>query len=190
LARASEPLKSVATIMLGQGMRPDEVFRMTYSNLDFFNRTILIVRGKTKNAKRTLSMCQEVFDLLKTRRQKRPNDYWVFPSSRKPGTHLGSVRKAHDRVCDDLGLRGVMDLYNLRHTFATRSILSGTDVTILQKILGHSEIGMTMRYVKIAEHYKVEAVVRLEKYRSVKMQEAVVKMQQEQQEEEKMGMLQ
>jgi hypothetical protein len=56
--------------------------------------------------------------------------------------------------------------------------------------LGHSEIGMTMRYVKIAEHYKVEAVVRLEKYRAVQMQEAVVKMQQEQQEEEKMGMLQ
>jgi integrase len=190
LACASEPLKSVAIIMVGQGMRPDEVFRMTYSNLDFFNRTILIERGKTKNAKRTLSMCQEVFELLKERRQKRPNDYWVFPSSRKPGTHLGSVRKAHDRVCDDLGLRGAMDLYNLRHTFATRSILSGTDVTILQKILGHSEIGMTMRYVKIAEHYKVEAVVRLEKYRAVKMQEAVVKMQEEQQEAEKMGMVQ
>ena len=115
LAHASEPLKSVAIIMLGQGVRPDEVFRMTYSNLDFFNRTILIVRGKTKNAKRTVSMCQEVFELLKKCRQKRPNDYWVFPSSRKPGVHLGSVRKAHDRVCDDLGLHGVMDLYNLRH---------------------------------------------------------------------------
>jgi len=36
-----------------------------------------------------------------------------------------------------------------------------------------------MRYVKIAEHYKVEAVEKLEKYRAVKMQEAVVKMQQE-----------
>jgi integrase len=190
LALASEPLKSVAIVMLGQGMRPDEVFRMTYSNLDFFNRTILIVRGKTRNAKRTLSMSQEVFELLKRRRQKHPNDYWVFPSSRKPGAHLGSVRKAHDRVCGDLGLRGVMDLYNLRHTFATRSILSGTDVTILQKILGHSEIGMTMRYVKIAEHYKVEAVVKLERYRAVQMQEALVKMQHEQQEREKQGMLQ
>ena len=40
---------------------------------------------------------------------------------------------------------------------------------------------------KIAEHYKVEAIVKLEKYRAVKMQEAVVKMQQE---EEKLGMLQ
>src|ERR1700739_2865569 len=103
-----------------------------------------------------------VFDLLKRRREKYPDQYWVFPSSRKPGHHLSSVRKAHDRVCEDMGMRGVMDLYNLRHTFATRSILSGTDVTILQKILGHSEIGMTMRYVKIAEHYKVEAVERLE----------------------------
>lgn len=180
LTLASEPLKSVAIIMLGQGMRPDEVFRMTYENLDFANRTILIVRGKTRNAKRTLSMCQEVFDLLKRRREKYPDQYWVFPSSRKPGHHLGTVRKAHDRVCEDMGVRGVMDLYNLRHTFATRSILSGTDVTILQKILGHSEIGMTMRYVKIAEHYKVEAVERLEKYRAVQMQEA----------EKRLGMIQ
>ena len=176
LALASEPLKSVAIIMLGQGMRPDEVFRMTYENLDFTNRTILIVRGKTRNAKRTLSMCQEVFDLLRKHREKNPNQYWVFPSSRKPGHHLGTVRKAHDRVCEDMGILGVMDLYNLRHTFTTRSILSGTDVTILQKILGHSEIGMTMRYVKIAEHYKVEAVERLEKYCAMQMQEVEKRM--------------
>ena len=177
---ASEPLKRVAIIMLGQGMRPDEVFRMAYSNIDFFNRTIFIERGKTKNAKRTLSMSREVFELLKKRRQSHKNDYWVFPSPTKPCAHIRSVRKAHDRVCDKIGLRGVIDLYNLRHTFATRCILSGTDVTILQKILGHSEIAMTMRYVKIAEHYKVEAVEKLEKYRAVKIQEV----------EEKLGMLQ
>jgi len=176
LALAPESLKSVAIIMLGQGMRPDEVFRMTYTNIDFFNRTILILRGKTKNAKRSLSMAKEVFELLKARRQKRPNDYWVFPSPRKPGDHLSSVRKSHDRVCEKMGLRGVVDLYNLRHTFATRSILSGTDVTILQKILGHSEIGMTMRYVKIAEHYKVEAVEKMEKYRAVQMHEAEMRL--------------
>jgi len=171
LALASEPLKTVASIMLDQGMRPDEVFRMTYSNLDFVNRTIFVERGKTKNAKRTLRMTQEVYALLKKRSQGHTGDEWVFPSPRKPGAHLGSVRKAHDRVCAKMGLRGAIDLYNLRHTFATRSILSGTDVTILQKILGHSEIQMTMRYVKIAEHYKVEAVDKLEKYRAVTMQE-------------------
>jgi integrase len=164
---ASHVPKSVAVIMLGQGMRPDEVFRMTYENLDFTNRTILIVRGKTRNAKRTLSMCQEVFDLLKARRKRYPDQYWVSPSSRKPGNHLGSVRRAHDRVCEDMDAR-------------SHGPLSGTDVTILQKILGHSEIEMTMRYVKIAEHYKVEAVERLEKDRAVQMQEV----------EKRLGMIQ
>jgi len=48
------------------------------------------------------------------------------------------------------------------------------------QILGHSEIGMTMRYVEIAEHYKVEAVERLEKYRAVQMQEV----------EKRLGMIQ
>lgn len=176
LALAGETLKSVAIIMLGQGMRPDEVFRMTYEKLDFANRTIVIVRGKTRNAKRSLSMCQEVYDLLEKRKEKNPNEYWVFPSPVRPGDHIKGVRRSHDRICERIGLRGVIDLYNLRHTFATRSILSGTDVTILQKILGHSEIGMTMRYVKIAEHYKVEAVERLEKYRAEKMQEVEKRM--------------
>ena len=155
---------------------PGKVDRACAAFYKVFNRTILILRGKTKNAKRSLSMTKEVFELLKARRQKRPNDYWVFPSPRKPGDHLSSVRKSHDRVCEKMGLKGLVDLYNLRHTFATRSILSGTDVTILQKILGHSEIEMTMRYVKIAEHYKVEAVEKMEKYRAVQMHEAEMRL--------------
>jgi hypothetical protein len=48
-------------------------------------------------------------------------------------------------VCGDLGLRGTVDGCNLRYTLAIRSILPGTDVTIPQKILGQSEIGMTIR---------------------------------------------
>jgi integrase len=91
LAWASEPLKSVAIIMLRQGMRPDEVFRMTYSNLDFFNRTILVVRGKTKNAKRTLSMCQEVVSGSFRSPEKTPAEtterllgFSEFPEARYP----------------------------------------------------------------------------------------------------------
>jgi integrase len=60
------------------------------------------------------SISPKVFELLKKRRQSHPDDYWVFPSPRKPGTHLGSVRKAHDNVCEKMGLRGAIDLYNLR----------------------------------------------------------------------------
>jgi site-specific recombinase XerD len=38
-----------------------------------------------------------------------------------------------------------------RHTFATNFIISGGNVTVLQKLLGHSKIEDTMIYVHIAE---------------------------------------
>ncbi|HWN74814.1 MAG TPA: hypothetical protein VNO13_03670 [Candidatus Udaeobacter sp.] len=38
--------------------------------------------------------------------------------------------------------------------------------------VGHSEIAITLQNVKITEHYKVEAVEKMEKYRAVKMQKA------------------
>jgi hypothetical protein len=40
--------------------------------------------------------------------------------------------------------------------------------------VGHSEIGITLQYVNFAEHYKVEAVEKMEVYRAVKTQKAEV----------------
>jgi hypothetical protein len=43
-------------------VRSEQVFRMPYESLDFANRTILLAPRKTRNAKRTRSMCQEVLE--------------------------------------------------------------------------------------------------------------------------------
>ena len=75
------------------------------------------------------------------------------------------LKKGHATVRDYLRRCSIYHLFS-------RSIYGQIEKDILQRILGHSEIGMTMRYVKIAEHYKVEAVEKMEKYRAVKMQEA------------------
>ena len=55
-----------------------------------------------------------------------------------------------------------MRLHDLRHTFATRLIQSGIDVFTVQKLLGHSTITMTMRYVHSFEAQMRDAVARLE----------------------------
>jgi integrase len=47
LATASEQLKDIARIILDTGMRPEEVFRIEVSNLDFSKRTIFNPSGKT-----------------------------------------------------------------------------------------------------------------------------------------------
>lgn len=48
-------------------------------------------------------------------------------------------------MCKKLGIRGVR-FHDLRHTAATRMIESGISIVAVSKILGHSDIKMTMRY--------------------------------------------
>lgn len=54
-------------------------------------------------------------------------------------------------ICKIIGIKKRVTYHVSRHTFATNFILSGGNVTVLQKLLGHSKIEDTMIYVHIAE---------------------------------------
>ena len=83
LATASQPLKDIARIMLDTGMRPEEVFRIERANVDFVQRTIANPFGKTKAAKRKLTMTEEVWSIMKKRVGASDGKY-VFPSPDDP----------------------------------------------------------------------------------------------------------
>lgn len=46
----------------------------------------------------------------------------------------------------------------LRHTFASHFMMNGGNILVLQRILGHTDIKMTMRYAHFAPYHLVEAV--------------------------------
>jgi len=69
LAHASQPLNDIAQIILDTGLRPEEVFRIRVENLDFVGKTIFNPFGKTKAARRKVTMTETVFEILKARAQ-------------------------------------------------------------------------------------------------------------------------
>jgi site-specific recombinase XerD len=54
-------------------------------------------------------------------------------------------------ICKIAGIKKRVSYHVSRHTFATNFLISGGNVTVLQKLLGHSKIEDTMIYVHIAE---------------------------------------
>jgi integrase len=112
-AAASQPLKDIARIILDTGMRPDEVFRIEFANLDFEHRSIFNAFGKTPAARRSLTMTDEVHATLKKRAVSAKSRY-AFPSPANPDRQIGRVHKAHYGAVKRAGIKPRFVLYDLR----------------------------------------------------------------------------
>lgn len=163
-AKTSQPLKDIAQIIVDTGLRPEEVFRIRIENVDFSERTIFNPFGKTKAARRKVTMTADLVELLK-RRVRKAKSQFVFPSKGNHDRPIGSVRKAHDAAVERAGLKEHFRLFDLRHTFATRAVAAGVDLPTLSAILEHTSIQMTMRYVHPAEEQKKLAAGKFETFR-------------------------
>lgn len=106
----------VAQIILDTGLRPEEVFRIRIENLDFGEKKIFNPFGKTKTARRKVTMTVEVAEILE-RRAKKAKSPFVFPSKGNLEGPIGNVRKAHDAAVEKAGIKEHFRLYDLRHTY-------------------------------------------------------------------------
>jgi len=170
LKECDQPWRTVATMMLGTGMRPGEVFALRWENVLFKDQGCLVqvTHGKSKAARRLLPMVAIVREVLESRwkAQGRPESGWIFPSESVGGHLVGdSAKNQHVRAFDRINNAAKKDEgpelkrfppYVLRHTALTRLGESGCDAFTLARIAGHSSITITQRYV----HPQADAIER------------------------------
>lgn len=155
LDACTEPLKTVATIILDAGLRPDECFRLRWENVRFVDakRAVLVVPGtKTIAAARPVPMTPRVRGMLDARwiAAGKPRDGWVFPAKRARVGHIvdNTIYEPHTTAVTAVGLNPrEFVLYALRHTCLTRWGNSGMDAWTLARLAGHSNIRQSMTYV-------------------------------------------
>jgi integrase len=166
LATASEPLSSVAAVLVDTGLRPEECFRLRWESITWFNGrhgTLLVTHGKTAAARRVLPLTPRVRRILETRWANlgKPLEGWIWPASTRSG-HIepSSLKKQHYKALKLSRVRPFV-LYSLRHTFLTRLGESGCDTWTLARIAGHSSIAISARYVHPSHDAVLSAIDRL-----------------------------
>ncbi len=82
-------------------------------------------------------------------RYKNPDDR-IFTNC------IGSFRRAVTRSGIELPKGQCSHI--LRHSFASHFIMNGGNILTLQKILGHADISMTMRYAHLAPDHLIDAI--------------------------------
>lgn len=70
---------------------------------------------------------------------------------------IGSFRRASKRT--EISFPKGQATHILRHSFASHFVMNGGNILSLQKILGHADISMTMRYAHLAPDHLKDAVL-------------------------------
>ncbi len=128
------------------GMRRGEILALTWNDVDI-NTGWIYIRTSKSGKPREVPMNENVRDVLLSLR-KLPDKPNIFSSP-----HRGAFEQAVKRAC----LKGV-SLHTLRHTFASHLAMSSVDIMTVSKLLGHSEISMTMRYAHLSQSHAKHAV--------------------------------
>ena len=74
----------------------------------------------------------------------------MFPSPRDPAYPRRPGHSFWYRVRREAGIEDVR-LHDLRHTMASHAVMNGVPVPVVSRLLGHSNVQMTLRYAHLAD---------------------------------------
>jgi len=147
------------SLAYGCGMRAGEVVRLRVGDIDSAQNIIRIVQSKGRKD-RNVMLPGDILGLLRQWWRERPTRQdggvakerrWLFPGY-KPGRPLTTrqfLRLFHVAVAA-AGITKPVTLHSLRHSFATHLLERGTDIRVIQALLGHHKLETTARYARVA----------------------------------------
>ena len=119
---------------------------------------IRIVQSKGRKDRHVM-LPAEVLDLLRQWWKARPTAYntggtaeqrWLFPGRRAQPLTTRQFSRLFKEAAQAAGLRKTVSLHSLRHSFATHLLERGTDIRLIQALLGHDKLETTARYSRVA----------------------------------------
>ena len=147
-------------LMLEAGLRVGEAVALKPEHLDMTTCRLQVREGKGAKD-RVLWISDDLRDLVGEWLARRPESVWLFPTRDGGQVSTRYVREMSKRMARRAGIAEVerFSPHALRHTFATDLYSETTNIRLVQKALGHSDISTTMLYTHVADG-ELEAVMR------------------------------
>jgi integrase/recombinase XerD len=153
-------VRVLLSLAYGCGLRAGEVVRLKVKHIDSAQKIIRIEQSKGRKD-RNVMLSPEMLDLLRRWWKARPPRYdaglpvqerWLFPSRKTAGRPITTrqLSRLFHEAAKAAAIKKSVSLHVLRHSFATHLLEHGTDIRIIQALLGHDKLDTTARYTRVA----------------------------------------
>lgn len=163
LEKESQRNKCIGYLLLYTGVRVSELVQIQISDIDRLAAQ-LTVRGKGGKY-RQIPLRKDVLKVIHVYLQGErggsfPESPYLLVSQRAEKMHRDAVRRWLEQVGEALNVH--IHPHMLRHTFCTRLLKNGVDITTVSKLAGHANLNTTIKhYINISKEEKQHAVERL-----------------------------
>jgi site-specific recombinase XerD len=152
LSALRQPLyRAIAMVLYGTGLRIDEALSLEVKDIDGQRGVLRVRHGKGDRA-REVKLSPGLYQWLRGYwDRERPALPHLFASRRtgRPPTQ-DAVRAALAAAAEEAGITKPVRPHVLRHSYATHLLDAGTDVRVIQALLGHRSLSTTMRYTRVS----------------------------------------
>lgn len=139
----------ILKLLYGCGLRVSEVLNLKKEDILFNENLIKISLSKGKKD-RFVKLPDSLFSELKNY-VSLLNSQILFESTRGGKLTAATIQKIVKNSTKKAGIQKNIHPHTLRHSFATHLLEAGTDLRIIQKLLGHSDIKTTQIYLQVSQ---------------------------------------
>jgi integrase/recombinase XerD len=141
--------KAIILLLLDSGVRFQELTDLTVGDVDMSTGAILVRKGKGGKTRTTFIGAKTRRALLvyfRHRGQLQDHDpLWAIPTGGK--LSRAGLREVIRRRAREAGIKAP-GMHDFRRAFAINSLRAGMDLLTLQRLLGHSNLQVTSKYLK------------------------------------------
>ncbi len=150
LATNNEKHKTMLMLAYASGLRLQEIINLKIADINSARMVIEVRRGKGKKDRQVVLSEKLLKQLRKYFIMYKPK-IWLFEG--KPGEQYGyrTLQEVFANAKDKAGIKKQGGIHTMRHSFATHLLENGTDIRMIQELLGHNSIKTTIRYTHVSK---------------------------------------